>query len=241
MDLNIRNIKRMNEHLVEWKGDSLKGNVAHIIKPSTNKDYTNNQPAPFGKPRPLKHHRLGRNVNNYPVSNSYYQNILQKIMNTPSATIINSEINVEDFSSISYSVDYIPIINDTQNPTSKTCSPSFCCNEERKAIKRVASPNTNVKDKYCLSSREYLQKRCLTYEQNSYDFYNKDDKKYVFQCRVSTDGKCKEAFYNPSNQLFPVEGAVSNSNYTSKIKNNAILNNPPDYMKLMFQPPQTCI
>jgi hypothetical protein len=73
----------------------------------------------------------------------------------------------------------------------------------------------------------------LTFEQNSYDFYYRNDKKYVFQCRGNTNGNCKEAYYNPSNQLFPVEGAVTNNNYINKLKSDTIALDNTNGMRLI--------
>ena len=244
MDLNVEKIKKITNNPIDWKGKPPIGNVPSIITPKTNKDYTNTQPAPFGKPRPLKQRRLGRVVadnNAYKTTNSYYQKILERVFDYPAANIVNSNeiINEEEeidcyfYSNIPYTVDYKPIVNITQTPIPLTCSPSLCCNEERKAIRRVVGANTNIKDNYYLTTQEYLQRRCLTYEQNSYDFYKKIDKKYVFQCRGNTNGNCKEAYYNPSNQWFPVEGAVTNNNYINKLKSVTIALDNTNTTRLM--------
>jgi hypothetical protein len=250
MDLYVEKIKKITINPIDWKGNPPKGNLPCIITPKTNKDYTNTQPAAFGKPRPLKQPRLGRVIadnNAYKTTNSYYQKILERVFDFPSATIVNSSINNTDneddeidcylYSNIPYTIDYKPIENITQTPIPTTCSPALCCNEERKAIRRVVGANTNIKENYSLTTQEYLQRKCLTYEQNSYDFYYKNDKKYVFQCRGNANGKCKEAYYNPSNQLFPVEGAVTNSSYTNKLKSDTIALDNTDDMKLMYQEP----
>ena len=228
MDLNVEKIKKIINNPIDWKGTPPNGNIPRVITPKTNKDYTNTQPAPFGKPRPLKHHRLGRVVgdnNAYKTTNSYYQKILERVFDFPSASIVNSNKNIDNcyiYSNVPYTVDYKPIENITQTPIPSTCNPSFCCNEERKAIRRVVGANTNIKENYSLTTQEYLQRRCLTYQQNSYDFYYKNDKKYVFQCRGTMNGNCKETYYNPSNQIFPVEGAVTNRTYTNKLKDVTI-------------------
>jgi hypothetical protein len=221
----VEKIKKIINNPIITKGVYPTGNIPCIITPKTNKDYTNTQPAPFGKPRPLKQRRLGRvfaDNNAYKTTNSYYQKILEGITDFPSATVVNSEIDCNLYSNIPYTVDYKPIENITQTPIPITCSPSFCCNEERKAIRRVVGANTNIKENYSLTTQEYLQRKCLSYEQNSYDFFYKNDKKYVFRCRGNTNGNCKEVFYNPSNQVFPVEGAVTNSKYTNKLKSDTI-------------------
>ena len=263
MELNVKQIKKIINNPTMWKPpppyEFPTGNVPCIITPKTNKDYTNNQPAPFGKPRPLKQHRLGRVVedtNAYKTTNSYYQLILQKIMDAPAASVVESNRqhtgqNIQNnnnlsetradcynYSNIPYVVDYKPIVNETMTPNATTTTKLFCCNEERKAIRRVVGANTNVKENYYLTTKEYLQKRCLTYPQNSYDFYYKNNKTYVYQCRGNGNTNCKQVYYNPNNQVFPVEGSVKNSTYINKLKSVTISSNVVDDAKQMYQAPQ---
>lgn len=264
MELKLKQIKKIINNPTVWKGtppyEFPVGNTPTIITPKTNKDYTNTQPAPFGKPRPLKHHRLGRVMkenNAYNTTNSYYQQILQKIMDNPSSTVIenneqgnvdfmyNNNTNIVEtqpecyyYSNVPYIVDYKPIVNETQTPNKTTTNKQFCCNEERKAIRRVVGANTNVKENYYLTTNEYLQKKCLTYTQNSYDFYYKNNKTYAYQCRGNLNSNCKQSFYNPNNQVFPVEGSVRNSTYLNKLKSVTISSTVTDDMKQMYQAPQ---
>lgn len=58
----------------------------------------------------------------------------------------------------------------TENPEPKTQTPMFCCNEEYKAKRRVIYASTNLKKNYYTTTKEYLQNRCQTFEQKSFNF-----------------------------------------------------------------------
>lgn len=58
----------------------------------------------------------------------------------------------------------------TDNPEKTTQTPKFCCNEERKARRRVVYANTNLKKNYYTTHKQYLQNRCQTYEQKAFNF-----------------------------------------------------------------------
>jgi hypothetical protein len=75
-------------------------------------------------------------------------------------------------------VDYYPNQGYlTQNPNSTTTnsntpnsSSTFCCNEEYKAKRRSIYASTNLKKNYYTTTKQYLQNRCKTYEQKSFNF-----------------------------------------------------------------------
>lgn len=58
----------------------------------------------------------------------------------------------------------------TDNPEPNTTSAKFCCNEERKARRRVIYASTNLKKNYYTTTKQYLQNRCQTYDQKSFNF-----------------------------------------------------------------------
>ena len=64
----------------------------------------------------------------------------------------------------------------TNNPVPRTTSKSLCCNEERKALNMVKSPNTNLSKKYYTTTKQYLQNRCQTYKQRIFNFQTGVDK-----------------------------------------------------------------
>ena len=58
----------------------------------------------------------------------------------------------------------------TQNPQPQTETPTFCCNEERKALRRVIYAKTKLDKNYFTSTKQYLQNRCKTYDQRIFNF-----------------------------------------------------------------------
>jgi len=58
----------------------------------------------------------------------------------------------------------------TDNPEPSTQTSKFCCNEEKKARRRVVYANTNLKKNYYTTHKQYLQNRCQTYDQKVFNF-----------------------------------------------------------------------
>jgi hypothetical protein len=58
----------------------------------------------------------------------------------------------------------------TENPNPNTENKRLCCNEERKARRRVIYASTNLKKNYYTTTKQYLQNRCQTYEQKAFNF-----------------------------------------------------------------------
>ena len=58
----------------------------------------------------------------------------------------------------------------TENPEPNTTNPVWCCNEERKARRRVVYANTNLNKNYYTTTKQYLQNRCKTYDQKAFNF-----------------------------------------------------------------------
>ena len=58
----------------------------------------------------------------------------------------------------------------TDNPEPKSTNPPLCCNNEYKAKRRSMYASTNIKKNYCTTTKQYLQKRCKTFEQKSFNF-----------------------------------------------------------------------
>jgi hypothetical protein len=58
----------------------------------------------------------------------------------------------------------------TDNPVPQTENPVLCCNEEKKALKRVIYASTNLKQNYYTTHSQYLKNRCKTYDQKAFNF-----------------------------------------------------------------------
>ena len=58
----------------------------------------------------------------------------------------------------------------TENPEANTQNNVWCCNAEKKALRRVLPASTNLKKNYYTTHSQYLQNRCQTYEQKAFNF-----------------------------------------------------------------------
>ena len=73
---------------------------------------------------------------------------------------------------IGLTTDYYPQTNLTNNPIPATESLQLCCNEQRKALRRVRPASTNLKKNYFTTLQAYRQNRCQTYDQKVFNFYS---------------------------------------------------------------------
>lgn len=58
----------------------------------------------------------------------------------------------------------------TENPEPNVANPIWCCNQEKFAKRRVIYASTNLKQNYYTTTKQYLQNRCKTFEQQSFNF-----------------------------------------------------------------------
>lgn len=155
------------------------------------------QPAAPGlhcrKPRPIKHARKGssllmpavtyddetyqdyinvyRNLNREVKSSSQGTLVKQMIDNPGSFSVTDSKINNPDQRGICVVSGFYP--NKaylTENPEPISTTPTFCCNAEKKARRRVVYASTNLKKNYFTTLEQYRQNRCQTYEQRVFNF-----------------------------------------------------------------------
>jgi len=127
--------------------------------------------------------------------------------------------------------NYQPTANLTQNPMPKSQTPGLCCNEQRKALRRVRPASTNLSKRYYTTTKGYLQNRCQTYEQRAFNFVTSGkplanpgtpqalSNTYVANCYPTTcqSKDCSQVIYKPSNPQFATEGGVSSSARTFKL------------------------
>jgi len=109
--------------------------------------------------------------------------LLNQVMDTPGSylvkqnnpgeisNIVNLTKDCQTCQGVGLVVNYYP--NNTyltENPERVTTSPTFCCNEERKARRRALPANTKLPKNYYTTHFQYLQNRCQTYEQRAFNF-----------------------------------------------------------------------
>ena len=131
-----------------------------------------------------------------------------------------------------------------ENPEPNTQNAILCCNDEIKAKRRVIYASTNLSKKYYTTTKQYLQNRCKTFEQKSYNFVsdNSDDKDYVKpggpeslsntyvgNCLCpsvyTNQVGCKLTVYKPNNYQYAKQGAVSSSTRNLKLNVDTISTN----------------
>jgi hypothetical protein len=71
--------------------------------------------------------------------------------------------------------DYYPTPFLTNNPLPVCTNPQNCCNEPRKALRRVRPASTILKKNYFTTLQQYRENRCKTYEQRVFNFKTDDD------------------------------------------------------------------
>lgn len=85
------------------------------------------------------------------------------------------------------------------------------------------SGSTIIKPNYCTSTKQYLQKRCKTYEQNQ-TIGKKLNATNYDSTRCFSD--CNYVTYKPNNATFQIQGSATAEGYTAKIKQDAVEQNP---------------
>ena len=178
-----------------WKGTGYFSNPIGItwgtIRPYTNKDYTNNVIYKSGQPRPMKQYRKG--ISTVQTSEFYQENrevkssrgkLVAQLMDMPGCVnIMQNGVTTpkvcETFNGVTTVASIYPSVNYYQDPPVimqhgdqpiiKSKDVPFCCNQQKNALRMLRS-STNVKQNYYTTSYQYLQNRCQTFEQKSFNF-----------------------------------------------------------------------
>jgi hypothetical protein len=169
------------------------------VRPLTNKDPRNNAPQKFGLPRPLKwNYRYGttfsKNTSNLPPNSPYLYENTSVASNTSKIHLVSLTIDKPGRYSVKHNpkdekssivqltkdcekchgvglvASFAPERYLTNNPQPCVTNPKLCCNQEQKALQAVIYANTNLKPNYYNTHYQYLQNRCQTYQQKSFNF-----------------------------------------------------------------------
>jgi len=157
---------------------------------------------------------INYNLNRF-VSSNKGTGLINDLIDKPGAVIINENpetelngitqlnINCQKFKGIGVVADYYP--NSTfiqENPSSNTQNQRWCCNAEQKAKRRSSYASTNLNKNYYNSSKQYLQNRCKTFEQKSFNFlsYQKTIDSSIYQANAF-QLTAFDPNYNPSNTI----------------------------------------
>lgn len=171
------------------------------IRPLTNNDYGNVFPTGFGLPRPIKHYRKGTvtsidtTTDNDLVKYNLDRNVksstgaslsggsgglgmISQVIDNPGGTSMKENISMNNEAvcktcdGIKIVSDWYPINNLTEKPQENVTNPPLCCNQQRKAKRRVLGANTNLKKNYFQTTYMYLYNRCQTFQQREFNFLN---------------------------------------------------------------------
>jgi len=207
----------MNYTYTSWKGNS-----TTYAYPTNQKHYTKNDTCINipGKPNPIKQWRkqLAPYVNNFTVQSHPTIQDLEQSTKTQSPTVNLSVIyeNVEHLDKC------------------KGVEGSDPCSTGSFAIRRSA--NTVINKKFCWNSKQYLQSRCKTFDQNSKIGVNIEGSKYLSgSCIDDSKSVCKNqnVIYKPNNTQFAQEGGVSSSARIAKLKYDTIRYTQNKYDKFL--------
>lgn len=169
------------------------------IRPYTNNDLTNNVIYKPKQPRPIKHYRKGISVfqtlpnfyqENREVKSSTGGNLVAQLMDMPGCVSVtqnrlNEKNNIEQTTELCSRFQGIPTVSDIYPNVNYNQKPpvimqngdqpifikdtSFCCNQQKNALRLVRS-STNLKQNYYTTTYQYLQNRCQTYDQRIFNF-----------------------------------------------------------------------
>jgi len=96
------------------------------------------------------------------------------------------------------------------------------------------SANTIINKDFCWNSKQYLQRRCKTYEQNqTLGEHVNGSEYYGASCTRDGDNVCKPVIYKPNNKQFKQQGGVSSSARIAKLKYETIVNSTNKYDSLL--------
>lgn len=197
-----------SSNYISWKGTGINsfpiGTTPGHIRPLTNNDPGNMFPTKFGLARPIKHYRKGRVITHYEDNDILNNNLHRFVKSNKGETIINDMIDkpaaysISEYNNnnicqgITVIADYMPNRNFLEeNPEPVTQTKMLCCNDEVKARRRAMYASTNISKNYYTTTKQYLQSRCNTYTQKSFNFdstpQNNQSNTYIANCYLNTD------------------------------------------------------
>ena len=118
---------------------------------------------------------------NRQVKTSVRNNMVSQMMDQPGQYIVkeNTIINAngdkfvdecKTCKGIGIVSGWYPINNLTEKPQPNVTNPLLCCNQQRKARRRVLPANTILKKNYYTTTYQYLFNRCQTFDQRAFNF-----------------------------------------------------------------------
>lgn len=195
-------------------------NIATNTRPFTNKDYTNNAVYKFGSQRPMRHYRKSKikPIGHYTHSRAT-STTMNQLMDTPGQNTGTQKLCSQVATDANFIGDETMVFHNNS-----------CCQGIRdtaKALKLVRH-QCSTSPGYSYTYKQYLQKRCSTFEQKSFNFAGVEDNNnlkpgapntytniYRANC-TNNPFNCSRVAYKPNNYQFAKQGAVSSSLRTLK-------------------------
>lgn len=217
-------------------------------RPLTNKDYTNTVLYKQGATRPQKWaYRKGLNERiSMQQSN---KTLMRQLMDTPSGYMVKQNNPDNGFENeratcdtackgISMVANYKPdSYYLSNNPRDVCTTPQFCCNEEKKALRRCRPASTLLKKNYYTTLAQYRQNRCNTYEQKAFNFIVAGDNvtannkpgapESTFNTYVGQCYPINTTEYSQQSIIIAVFQLLNNAGYISSGEQEAYDANPP--------------
>ena len=178
------------------------------------------------KPNPIKHWRkqLAPNNNN---SRACRQIPFDQPGSTVYLGVTNTDCKCQDASGVT------TIVNNILNNKNNQCIPGNPCNPKTRIIrsgvqeKLINYGPDGIGQQFCYSSKQYLRKRCRTYDQrlsSGTHVPGSDTEYYANTCEPPhCDSNTRRKFIRkPNNKQFDVQGAVDSSSRLQRLKLNTI-------------------
>ena len=200
------------------------------------KQYRRGTSVPVPVPNPNSEN-LDAELNYYYYSNrqvksSVRDNMVSQLLDTPGRFIVKDNsigaINTSNnqlendcttCNGIGIVSSWYPINNLSETPQRNVTNPLLCCNEEKKARRRVLPANTNLPKNYYTTNYQYLFNRCQTYDQRAFNFVRnvKDEQIYEEIINNPFATPCEIAATKPGDPLSYSNLYVANCSPNSEI------------------------
>jgi hypothetical protein len=238
---------RLESHAyVSWKGSGVDGSLPVGIacphqRPLTNRDPTNDFPAPFGRPRPLKHYRRGRGPR--VVASGTHPTAISDWMDRPGGVQIRSAsdecTHCPGNRGPANLVWKTTLTERPALPGDPSCSTHSAASHARP---RVLGANTVLSPSYFQTMESRRQHQGQTFAQQAFHFApaplsatTLPTPLTVAQCLCAQDGSfdgpqagpqsgtcCPPVTYKPNNTPFSVQGGVESSAQLLRLRFNTL-------------------
>ena len=145
---------------------------------------------------------------------------------------IKNENKVGKFNVVNSSGDSDDLKNYYENNVNHIDANITCLNladppsKAKKLVRTKTTVNENpALPKYFQTNFSYLQNRCKTYKQKSYNFQSNSSSSVPNEFNANccpSNVNCKKTIYKPNNKQFSVQGAVDSSSRIARLKLNEI-------------------